>query len=74
MTINKSQCQTLKIVGIYLREPVFSHGQLCVALSRAKTAAAVKILIETGKGNHTIPDNRTRSVVYQELLILAKGL
>ena len=26
MTINKSQGQTLDYVGIYLREPVFSHG------------------------------------------------
>jgi len=34
MTINKSQGQSLKNVGIYLSSPVFSHGQLCVAISR----------------------------------------
>jgi ATP-dependent exoDNAse (exonuclease V) alpha subunit len=27
MTIDKSQGQTLKKVGIYLPKPVFSHGQ-----------------------------------------------
>ncbi|XP_025631658.1 uncharacterized protein [Arachis hypogaea] len=33
MTINKSQGQTLSTVGLFLRHPVFCHGQLYVALS-----------------------------------------
>ncbi|OAQ23298.1 hypothetical protein K457DRAFT_25229 [Linnemannia elongata AG-77] len=33
-SINKSHGQTLDTVGIYLKKPVFSHGQLYVALSR----------------------------------------
>ena len=34
MTINKCQGQTFKIVGIYLDQPIFTHGQLYVAFSR----------------------------------------
>ena len=33
MTINKSQGQSAKYIGLDLRCPVFAHGQLYVALS-----------------------------------------
>ncbi|XP_075486353.1 uncharacterized protein LOC142525956 [Primulina tabacum] len=45
MTINKAQGQTLDFVGVYLKEPIFSHGQLYVALSRAKSTDKLKVLI-----------------------------
>ncbi|GKD43047.1 ATP-dependent DNA helicase RRM3-like protein [Tanacetum coccineum] len=46
MTINKAQGQTLDHVGVYLKEPAFSHGQLYVALSRARTASHAIVLIQ----------------------------
>ncbi|AQK87997.1 hypothetical protein ZEAMMB73_Zm00001d038834 [Zea mays] len=45
MTVNKSQGQTIPNVAVYLPGPVFSHGQLYVALSRATTRLNVKVLV-----------------------------
>nr|XP_027071785.1 uncharacterized protein LOC113696591 [Coffea arabica] len=70
MTINKTQGQTLDFVGLYLKEPVFSHGQLYVALSRAKTADNVKILLRP-VASDSLSHNSTRNVVYQEILAAA---
>ncbi|XP_022015090.1 ATP-dependent DNA helicase PIF1-like [Helianthus annuus] len=64
MTINKSQGQSLSKVGLYLKDPVFTHGQLYVALSRVKTREGVKILIFDGDGK---PTNKTSNVVYKEV-------
>ncbi|XP_075109167.1 uncharacterized protein LOC142180961 [Nicotiana tabacum] len=67
MTINKAQGQTLDFVGVYLRELVFSYGQLYVALSRAKSSNCVKVLIRP-----TIPgsadDHYTDNIVYKEII------
>ena len=38
ITINESQGQSLEKVGTSFRRPLFSHGQLYVALSRCKDA------------------------------------
>jgi hypothetical protein len=48
MTINKSQGQTFKHIGIFLRDSVFSHGQLYVALSRVGTRSGVNIMVKDG--------------------------
>ena len=45
MTINKSQGQSLKNVGIYLPTPLFSLGQLYVTLLRAKSSIGLKVFI-----------------------------
>jgi ATP-dependent DNA helicase PIF1 len=60
MTINKAQGQTMKTVGIYLHEHVFTHGQLYVALSRATRVNDVFIFCPNGR--------TTNNVVYTELL------
>jgi hypothetical protein len=64
MTINKSQGQTLSNVGVYLRKPVFTHGQLYVAVSRVKDRKCLKILIENEDG--TCGDTTT-NIVYREI-------
>jgi hypothetical protein len=45
MSINKAQGQSIKYVGLDLRTPVFSHGQLYVAMSRAISPRFVKVLL-----------------------------
>jgi ATP-dependent DNA helicase PIF1 len=48
MTINKAQGQTLKMVGIFLPKPVFTHGQLYVAMSHIGCLEGVKLLVIDG--------------------------
>ncbi|XP_057458029.1 uncharacterized protein LOC130748801 [Lotus japonicus] len=64
MTINKSQGQTLSHVGLYLPKPVFTHGQLYVALSREKSRKGLKILILDEDG---LISTVTKNVVYKEV-------
>lgn len=71
MTINKAQGQSIAKVGIYLPKPVFSHGQLYVAASRAKSYDGLKIFVEdTADQGRLYNDDRvfTKNIVYKELL------
>eukprot|EP00854_Cymbomonas_tetramitiformis_P029618 gene29618-36906_t len=71
MTINKSQGQTLQQVGLYLPTPVFSHGQLYVAFSRATRLEGVTVLTEDD-GDHQCADDTgvfTLNVVSPEALL-----
>ncbi|KAF9045955.1 hypothetical protein BDZ89DRAFT_942473 [Hymenopellis radicata] len=65
MTINKSQGQSVQHIGLDLRTPVFSHGQLYVALSRCTSAGRIKVLFPE---NQEADNLRTNNIVYPEVL------
>ena len=62
MTINKSQGQSLKHVGLDLRSSVFSHGQLYVGLWRCTSGNRLKVLLKE------VDAGKTENVVYKEVL------
>ena len=63
VSINKAQGQSVNHVGLDLRVPVFSHGQLYVALSRATSRDRIRILLPPYEGTP-----RTLNIVYPEVL------
>ncbi|GJS63551.1 ATP-dependent DNA helicase PIF1-like protein [Tanacetum coccineum] len=65
ITINKSQRQTLSKVGLFLEKPIFSYGQLYVAVSRVKSIKGLKVLCCDKDGNYC---NYTTNVVLKEVL------
>ncbi|KAH1041837.1 hypothetical protein GYH30_024257 [Glycine max] len=64
MTINKSQGPLLSMIGLYLPKPVFTHGQLYVALLRVNSAKGLKILIHDDEQKSM---NSTTNVVFKEV-------
>lgn len=61
MTINKAQVQSLRLIGIDMRNPAFAHGQCYVAFSRATSPDTVRILMTDRK------QRRVQNVVYPEV-------
>ena len=69
MTINKAQGQTIPNVGVYLPGPVFSHGQLYVALSRATARSNIRILASREKDMTFVSAGTvTKNIVYKDVL------
>src|SRR6266542_4378095 len=66
MTINKAQGQTIPYMGLDLRNPVFAHGQLYVALSRVQSKNNIKILVKNDCIDKT--GVYTKNIVYREIL------
>ncbi|XP_064638315.1 ATP-dependent DNA helicase PIF1-like [Lineus longissimus] len=65
ITINKAQGQTFQKIGLFLPQPVFLHGQLYIALSRARSYHAIYVQVN--------PTDRqgpsfTQNIVYNEVL------
>jgi len=69
-TIHKAQGQSLHRVGVFLPYPVFTHGQLYVALSRATNPDGLKILIipRCNQGMTQNNDIFTQNIVYDDIL------
>ncbi|XP_065658880.1 ATP-dependent DNA helicase PIF1-like [Hydra vulgaris] len=71
MTINKSQGQTFDRVGVYLKKPCFSHGQLYAACSRTRVFNSLFFKID----KHLIPGMvggkcHTNNVIFSRVLNL----
>jgi ATP-dependent exoDNAse (exonuclease V) alpha subunit len=63
MTINKAQGQSLKRVGVDLRQSVFTHGQFYVAMSRVTDVNNLDVLLPESS------DGRVENIVYEDVLL-----
>ena len=64
MTINKSQGQSVRHVGLNLTKPAFTHGQFYVAISRVTSVSNIK-MIWVEKEREAVSKN----IVYREVLL-----
>jgi hypothetical protein len=69
MTINKSQGQSVKHVGLDVRTPVFTHGQLYVAMSRVTSPERIHVLFP-----EEATSTATKNIVFPEVLRCVGGL
>lgn len=60
MSINKAQGQTMKVAGIDISDPCFTHGQFYVACSRVSSEKNLYIYA---------PGEKTNNIVYKEILV-----
>ena len=63
MTINKSQEQSVKYVGINLQTSVFSHEQLYVVFSRYTSSLNISVLLP----EQSQESRRILNIVYKEI-------
>ena len=70
ITINKAQGQTIKHAGVLLEKPVFGHGQLYVALSRAQSFQNLKVQVDKVPGKQGLFSGKmyTANVVYTQII------
>jgi ATP-dependent exoDNAse (exonuclease V) alpha subunit len=64
MSINKSQGQSVKYVGLDLRNEVFTHGQFYVGASRVTSVWNIKAIWDSN-----LNEPVTKNIVYTEVII-----
>ena len=63
-TINKSQGQSVKHVGLNLTAPAFTHKQFYVAISRVTSVSNIKMIwVEKER------EAKSKNIVYREVLL-----
>ena len=65
MTINKAQDQTLNNVGLCLTDPVFTHGQLYIAVSRITNDANLRMIVPNTE--EARQQGKIKNMVYSEV-------